>query len=83
METDVFTRSELQRVLQRAGLPHSRVRLNDYEREGVIKRPSRSIKHNGRRDTRLYSKAEIDRIVAQIAAYTKRLKRSTVDFGKK
>lgn len=80
---DVFTRLELQNTLEKAGLPHSRVRLNDYEREGIIKRPTRGLKRMGRQDTRLYTRKEIDRIVVQITAYRKRLKRPTKDFGKK
>ena len=62
----IFSAQDLRIALKEAGLPYSRTTLWQLEREGIIPKPKQYLEYDNRPPQRLYTKAEIDKIVAII-----------------
>ena len=66
MTTSVFSAHDLRVALKEAGLPYSRTTLWQLEGRGVIPKPKRHLEYENRPPQRLYTRAEITKIVAII-----------------
>ena len=64
----LYTRSELQYELKKAGLPSAYPTILRYEKTGVISKPVNAI-HYVDRSWRLYTSEEIERIIRQIKGH--------------
>ena len=69
MSEKVYNKRHLLEALKNAGLPYSYKALLKYERAGVIPQATRIEGMGDGPRARLYSKEDIDNIIARVKAY--------------